>query len=104
MRSISRVPCVPQPMYATKIFSLGGTNPAPPSTCRGTMVNAVAAAPAWMNLRRERLVGWGGWVLSLVFRGSAAFVFIGCESFGQSGGLKGAPPPMTPQTWRDGGR
>jgi hypothetical protein len=52
------------------------------------MVNAVAAAPAWMNLRRERFRGWSWFVLSLVFLGSEAFVFISCESFGQSGWLK----------------
>ena len=42
-------------MCAIVIFSLGGTNPGPPRTCRGTMVNAaVAALPARMNLRREK--------------------------------------------------
>jgi hypothetical protein len=37
-------------MQASVIFSLGATNPAPPSTCRGTMVKAAAAAlPARIN-------------------------------------------------------
>ncbi|MEO8428579.1 MAG: hypothetical protein ABI651_15875, partial [Verrucomicrobiota bacterium] len=42
MGSISLSPWVPQPMYARLIFSLGGTNPGPPSTCRGTIANVVA--------------------------------------------------------------
>src|SRR5260370_23082562 len=46
-------------MQARVIFSLGATNPAPPSTCRGTMVKAVAATPPVSNSRRERLPGGG---------------------------------------------
>src|SRR5262245_45773022 len=46
-------------------------------------MNAVAAAPAWMNLRREKSRGCGWCVLSLVFLGPEAFVFIGCKSFRQ---------------------
>src|SRR5262245_52333158 len=41
-------------MQATVIFSLGATNPFPPSTWRGTMVKAVAADTARRaNVRRE---------------------------------------------------
>src|SRR6187397_2238940 len=55
-------------MYARLIFSLGGTKPGPPRTCRGTIANVVAAAPlASMNLRRERPKGRGWLVVSFVF-------------------------------------
>jgi hypothetical protein len=46
-------PCVPQPINATVIFSLGATVPGPPSTCLGTIVNAAADAAEYArNLRR----------------------------------------------------
>ena len=48
----SRNPCVPMPMWASVILSLGATCPAPPSTCRGTMANTPDAAAAPTNLRR----------------------------------------------------
>src|SRR6266436_3439813 len=52
--TISLSPCVPQPMWATVIFSLGATKPGPPRTCLGTIAKAVAAAPPVnMNLRRD---------------------------------------------------
>src|ERR1035441_10203091 len=38
------IPCRPMPIQATVILSLGAVCPWPPSTCRGTMVNAAAAA------------------------------------------------------------
>src|SRR5262245_45673122 len=54
MPPISRIAWVPKPMQASVIFSLGGTNPAPPSTWRGTMAKALAATPrAAMKRRRE---------------------------------------------------
>src|SRR5204862_6360526 len=46
------MPCVPQPMYAIVILSLGATWPRPPSTCLGTMVNA--ATPAAVEARNSR--------------------------------------------------
>ena len=59
-------------MYAKVTFSLGGTNPCPPSTCRGTMAKAVAAAPLDnMKLRRERPDRPGWLLLSLVFISSS---------------------------------
>src|ERR1019366_6056630 len=68
MSGISLNPSVPQPICATVIFSLGATNPAPPSTCRGTIVNAAAAAPpVAMNFRRETPGGRDCFGLSLVF-------------------------------------
>ena len=39
-------PCPPQPMRATLTFSLGAANFGPPSTWRGTTVNAAAATDA----------------------------------------------------------
>src|SRR5438105_290875 len=79
MPSISLSPWVPQPMYARLIFSLGGTNPGPPSTCRGTIANVVAAAPlASMNLRRERPEGRDWFVVTLVFIGFHSFLFRVC--------------------------
>src|SRR5262245_9908974 len=54
MPPISRIAWVPKPMQASVIFSLGGTNPAPPSTWRGTMAKAPAVTPlAAMKRRRE---------------------------------------------------
>src|SRR5712692_9865622 len=44
-------PMPPTPMQATLSLSLGGTNPRP-STCRGTMVKAAAAAVSRTKLRR----------------------------------------------------
>jgi hypothetical protein len=46
-------------MQATLSVSLGAVNPGPPSTCRGTMVKApAAAAEVPTKVRRERgLVG-----------------------------------------------
>src|SRR6266850_8013038 len=42
-------------MYASVTFSLGGMKPGPPSTCRGRIVNAAAAAPlVSMKVRRDR--------------------------------------------------
>jgi hypothetical protein len=50
----SAAPMPPTPTPAIFSFSLGALNPAPPSTCRGTIVNAPnAAAPA----RKSRRVG-----------------------------------------------
>src|SRR4051794_39295613 len=47
-------PRPPAPTSATLTLSLGGTNPRPPRTCRGTMVNTpAAAAPAFRNARRD---------------------------------------------------
>src|SRR4030042_6543090 len=48
-------PCPPQPMIAMYTFSLGATNFAPPSTCRGTMLNAAAAPAAPINRLRVNL-------------------------------------------------
>src|SRR5437867_4166161 len=68
--NISLSPCVPHPMYARVNFSLGGTNPAPPSTCRGTITKAVAAAPpVRMKVRRERPARPVCLFVSLVFIG-----------------------------------
>src|SRR5687768_2881194 len=51
---MSPPPMPPQPIPARLTFSLGGTKPAPPRTCRGTIVNvnAAAAPVAAKNLRR----------------------------------------------------
>ena len=62
-------------MQARVIFSLGATNPAPPSTCRGTMVKVVAAMPpVKINWRREGFAAQKGclsrrcsWTLDLWF-------------------------------------
>src|SRR5262245_17696766 len=53
MPPISRIAWVPKPMQASVIFSLGGTNPAPPSTWRGTMAKALAATPLAATKRRR---------------------------------------------------
>src|SRR6266853_2791974 len=64
-------------MQARVIFSLGATYPAPPSTCRGMMVKAVAATPpVTMNWRRERLRGGDGLLVSLVSLGCDSLVFM----------------------------
>src|SRR5581483_10152552 len=47
-------PCPPQPTIAMLTFSLGATNPGPPSTCRGTRENT-AAVPALARINRRRL-------------------------------------------------
>src|SRR5690606_41706148 len=53
VRSLSPLP--PTPIPAIYNVSLGATKPFPPSTKRGTMVNAVAATPACRRkLRRDR--------------------------------------------------
>jgi hypothetical protein len=52
-------PWPPAPINATFTLSLGATNCVPPSTCRGTMVNAAAAAlVVAMNSRRVPVVGF----------------------------------------------
>src|SRR5260370_35257634 len=74
---ISRIAWVPNPMQARVIFSLGATYPAPPSTCRGVMVKAVAATPpVTMNWGRERLRGGDGLLVSLGSFGCESLVFI----------------------------
>src|SRR5665213_1025872 len=50
-------PWPPQPIRAMFTFSLGGTNPGPPSTWRGTMVNAVTA-PAVAPINFLRLMSF----------------------------------------------
>ena len=47
--------CVPQPTCASRIMSLGGMTPRPPSTRRGTMVNADPAATVPRKSRRFML-------------------------------------------------
>jgi len=64
-------------MQAKVIFSLGGTNPAPPSTCRGTMLKVVAAMlPVSMNWRRERLLGGEGLLFAFLFLSRESLIFI----------------------------
>src|SRR6516165_2399745 len=62
-------------MQARVIFSLGATNPAPPSTCRGTMVKA-AKPPARISWRRERPGGRGGLLVWAMFLDSESSVFM----------------------------
>src|SRR3990172_4819900 len=45
-------PCPPTPTIAIFTFSLGATNLGPPSTCRGTRVNAAVAVATPRNCRR----------------------------------------------------
>jgi len=51
-RGFGLEPFPPAPMHATLSVSLGGDEPGPPSTCRGTIVNVVKDAVVAMNLRR----------------------------------------------------
>ena len=48
----SPVPMPPTPIPATSSLSLGARVPTPPSTCRGTIVNVAATAPAASAARR----------------------------------------------------
>src|SRR5579859_559998 len=51
---MTRNPCAPTPMKAMLTLSLGGMNPAPPSTRRGTIIKpAAAAAVLPRNSRRD---------------------------------------------------
>src|SRR5687767_236531 len=52
MPSTSFRPIPPTPMHAMLSLSLGATNPLPPRTCLGTIVNAVAPAAAPTKSRR----------------------------------------------------
>ena len=54
----SLAPWPPMPMPAMLSFSLGGVWPGPPSTCRGTMVNAAAASPPRSRVLREMAFGF----------------------------------------------
>jgi len=59
-------PWPPQPIRATLTFSLGATNWGPPSTWRGTTVNAATAeAVAPRNWRRLKPQGRGVWFFIL---------------------------------------
>ena len=61
-------PWPPAPMIATFTLSLGATKRGPPRTCRGTMVNAAAAAVVVaMNCRRV-VVGFGSMLILFVSR------------------------------------
>ena len=51
-----RCACIPQPTWASRIMSLGGMNPCPPSTRRGTMVSADAAPRPPRKVRRSNVV------------------------------------------------
>src|SRR4051794_1232263 len=83
---ISRIAWVPKPTQARVIFSLGATNPAPPSTCRGTIVKAVAAAPpARINWRRERPDGSEELLGSSAFLETESLVFM--ANLGDSWGV-----------------
>src|ERR1043165_162484 len=67
-------------MQAKVIFSEGATNPAPPSTCRGTIVKAVAATPlVSMNCRRERRRRGDGLLVCFTLLGCESLVFINRE-------------------------
>src|SRR3970040_1085226 len=52
-------PWPPAPMSATLTLSLGATKRGPPRTCRGTMVNAAAAAGVVARKSRRVAVGFG---------------------------------------------
>src|SRR5690606_18930889 len=59
-------------MQAMFSLSLGATNPGPPSTCRGTIVNAAAAADDPTKSRRETVMSpRSGRKLLLVVRAKA---------------------------------
>src|SRR5512141_584076 len=87
MDPISRIAWVPKPMQAKVIFSLGGTKPGPPRTCRGTMAKAPAAAPVVpMNCRRDTPRSPGGWRVAVAFLGRGFLDFIGLPGqYGASG-------------------
>jgi hypothetical protein len=68
-------------MQASVIFSLGETNPAPPSTWRGTMAKALAATPLAAMKRRRETDTDGNLLLGAArFRGPRSNVFSGTRS------------------------
>src|SRR5215207_6624587 len=56
-------PWPPAPMIATFTLSLGATKRGPPRTCRGTMVNAAAAAVVVAMNSRRVVAGFGCMVI-----------------------------------------